>query len=39
MRVLAYTTNQALQGYDTAVRYLDRTIRDYEKLADHHDGT
>lgn len=39
MRVLAYTTNQALQGYDTAVRYLDRTIRDYEKLADHHDRT
>ena len=39
MRVLAYTTNQALGGYDSAVRYLDRTIRDYEKLADHHDET
>ena len=35
MRVLAYTTNQALQGYDEALRYLDRTIHDYEKRADH----
>jgi mannosylglycerate synthase len=39
MRVLAYTTNQALTGYDSAIRYLDRTIHDYEKLADHHRET
>ena len=39
MRVLAYTTNQALQGYDSALRYLDQTIRDYERLADHHRQT
>ena len=32
-----YTTNQALEGYDSAIRYLERTIRDYEKLADNHD--
>ena len=35
MRVLAYTTDQALRGYDAALRYLEQTIRDYEKEADH----
>jgi len=39
IRVLAYTTTQALQGYDSSLRYLDQTIREYEKLADHHRPT
>ncbi|HLF60595.1 MAG TPA: hypothetical protein VI980_05415 [Acidimicrobiia bacterium] len=33
-RVLAYTTNQAQDGYDLAIDYLEATIRDYERLAD-----
>jgi len=32
-RVLAYTTNQALAGFDRAMDYLEATIRDYDKLA------
>ena len=32
-RVLAYTTDQALAGYDVATGYLEGTIRDYEKAA------
>lgn len=36
MRVLAYTTKEALWGYDAAIGYLEQTIRDYEKGADHH---
>lgn len=39
MRVLAYTTTQALAGYDSALRYLEQTIREYEKLADQHRPT
>lgn len=30
MRVLAYTTAVASQGYDTAMSYLEKTIADYE---------
>jgi mannosylglycerate synthase len=29
MRVLAYTTNQATEGYDRAIDYLEETIRQY----------
>jgi len=32
-RVLAYTTSQALAGFDRAIDYLEGTIRDYDKLA------
>ncbi len=32
-RVLAYTTNQALAGFDRAMDYLEDTIREYDKLA------
>ncbi len=32
-RVLSYTTNQALAGYDRAIDYLEETVRDYEKLS------
>lgn len=32
-RVLSYTTNQARQGYDTAMAYLASTIERYEKRA------
>jgi mannosylglycerate synthase len=32
-RVLSYTTNQALAGFDRAMEYLEATIRDYDKLA------
>ena len=35
-RVLAYTTGPALAGYDDAMDYLEATIREYEKNADHH---
>jgi mannosylglycerate synthase len=31
-RVLSYTANEALAGYDRAIEYLEGTIRDYEKL-------
>lgn len=30
-RVLAYTTDQALSGYDSAIEYLEGTIRSFEK--------
>lgn len=30
-RVLAYTTDQALSGYDPAIEYLEATIGEYEK--------
>jgi mannosylglycerate synthase len=30
IRVLSYTTNQAREGYDSAMTYLERTIVDYE---------
>jgi len=33
-RVLSYTTGQAQTGYDGAIEYLERTIRDYERFAD-----
>lgn len=33
MRVLAYTTRQALEGYEAAIDYLERTIASYEKVA------
>jgi hypothetical protein len=36
IRVLAYTTNQAREGYDSAMAYLETTIRDYETSSDHH---
>ena len=32
-RVLAYTTNQALEGFDAAMAYLESTIVGYEKMA------
>jgi len=32
-RVLSYTSNQALAGFDRAMEYLEATIRDYDKLA------
>jgi len=32
-RVLAYTTNQAQEGFDSAMAYLESTIRDYEERA------
>ncbi|MGH8949088.1 MAG: mannosylglycerate synthase domain-containing protein, partial [Acidimicrobiia bacterium] len=32
-RVLAYTTNQARKGFDTAMTYLESTIRRYEAIA------
>ena len=31
-RVLAYTTNQARQGFDAAMAYLESTIAEYEKM-------
>ena len=34
IRVLSYTTEQAQTGYDSAIAYLEETIRDYERLAD-----
>jgi mannosylglycerate synthase len=34
IRVLSYTTDQALSGYERAIDYLEATIRDYERLAD-----
>jgi len=33
IRVLSYTTDQALAGYDAAIEYLEETIRRYDKLA------
>lgn len=39
IRVLAYTTDQAARGYDSALKYLEQTIRDYEKSGDHHVGS
>ena len=32
-RVLSYTTNQALGGYDRAIDYLSETVRDYEAVS------
>jgi mannosylglycerate synthase len=32
-RVLAYTTDQALEGFDAAMAYLESTIERYEKMA------
>ncbi|MGH8951995.1 MAG: mannosylglycerate synthase domain-containing protein [Acidimicrobiia bacterium] len=32
-RVLAYTTDQAREGFDAAMAYLESTIADYEKMA------
>jgi hypothetical protein len=31
IRVLSYTTNQAAEGYDSAMAYLERTIEDYAR--------
>ena len=33
MRVLSYTSNQAREGFDTAMAYLESTILHYETLA------
>jgi hypothetical protein len=33
IRVLAYTTNQAREGFDAAMTYLESTIRGYEAIA------
>jgi mannosylglycerate synthase len=35
-RVLHYTRNHAVRGYDHAMAYLEATIRQYETTADHH---
>lgn len=36
MRVLAYTTDQAMSDYDRAIDYLEGTIRQYQAGSDHH---
>jgi hypothetical protein len=38
IRVLSYTTEVAVEGYDQAIDYLEGTIRQYEAMADQ-DGS